>query len=106
MRRVQPNLDMDRRACLMAGLALAWGPVAAADDGPVEGLWMATVGPDDNRARIGLEVVRGLDAALEAFFTIDLLNFYRVPLPPLETAGPGHWTIKASEIDMALAGDS
>ena len=106
MRRVQPRFDAERRACLMAGLALACGPVAAAGDGNLEGLWLATVGPDDNRARIGLEVARAPDAALQAFFTIDQLNFYRVPLPPLEAAGPGRWAIKRYEIDMALAGDT
>ena len=106
MRRVQPRFDAERRACLLAGLALACGPISAAEEEKLEGLWLATVGPDDNRARVGLEVARAADGKLESFFTIDLVNFYRVPLPPLETAGPGHWTIKAYEIDIALSGDN
>ena len=106
MRRVQPHFDAERRACLMAGLALAVGPIAAAEGGAIEGSWLATVGPDDNRARIGLEVLRASDATLESFFTIDQLNFYRVPLPPLEAAGPGRWTIKRYEIEMALSGET
>jgi outer membrane protein assembly factor BamB len=106
MRRVRPHFDARRRACLMAGLALACEPLRAAEHGQIEGSWLATAGRDDNRARVGLEVGRAADGNLESFFTIDQLNFYRVPLPPLEPAGPGRWTIKAYEIDMALAGDT
>ena len=99
--------DLDRRACVLGGLALACGPFAsAAQPGSADGLWAATVGTEDNRARLGLEIA-GLpgSAALQAFFTIEPLNFFRVPLPPLEPAGDGRWTIKAYEMDVALVGD-
>ena len=98
--------DLHRRACLL-GVALGFGGLAsAAEPGPVEGLWAATVGPDDNRARLGLEIARAPgSAALQAFFTIEPLSFFRVPLPPLEPAGEGRWTIKAYEMEIALASD-
>ena len=101
---MQSDIDPGRRACVLSGLALACGAVAAAETPGCEGLWLATVGPDDNRARVGLEVVRAADGLL-AFFTIEPLNFFRVPLPPLEPAGDGRWTIKAYEVDIALAGE-
>ena len=98
------SCDHERRALLLAaGLALGGGCASAAD-ASVEGLWLASVGSDDNLARVGLEIGRA-EGALQAFFTIDLLNFFRVPLPPLEPAGEGRWTIRAYEIEIVRAGD-
>ena len=101
-----PDCDRERRAVLLAAgvsLVVPGGSVAAA--GGIEGLWLASVGSEDNRARVGLEIVRAADAGLQAFFTIDLLNFFRVPLPPLAPAGEARWTIRQYEIEIALAGE-
>ena len=102
---MEPACDRERRAVLLAaGLALG-GAAPAAAAGGIEGLWLASVGSEDNRARVGLEVGRAADGALQAFFTIDQLNFFRVSLPPLEPAGEGRWTIRKFEIEIALAGE-
>ena len=103
---MEPACDRERRAVLLAaGLALGAAAAPAAAAGGVEGLWLASVGSEDNRARVGLEIGRTADGALQPFFTIDLLNFFRVSLPPLEPAGEGRWTIRRFEIEIALAGD-
>ena len=103
---MEPACDRERRAVLLAaGLALGGAAVPAAAAGGIEGLWLASVGSEDNRARVGLEIGRAADGALQAFFTIDQLNFFRVSLPPLEPAGEGRWTIRKFEIEIALAGD-
>ncbi len=88
-------MRMQRRSCLAAGVLLAAGVrgVPAAADG-IDGRWLASAGPPDNRASIGLALERGPDGTLQARYTIDLVNFYGVPLPPLQADGEGRWTLK------------
>lgn len=102
-----PACDRERRALLLAtGLALGGAASPAAAAGGIEGLWLASVGSEDNRARVGLEIVRAADGTLQPFFTIDQLNFFRVALAPLEPAGEGRWTIRKFEIEIVLAGET
>jgi outer membrane protein assembly factor BamB len=102
---VEPACDGERRAVLLAaGLALGGAAARAVAAGGIEGLWLASVGTEDNRARVGLEIGRGADGALQAFFTIDQLNFFRVARPPLERAGENGWTIRQYVIELTLAG--
>jgi outer membrane protein assembly factor BamB len=96
---------IDRRACLLSGAALACGLSRAADTRSVEGLWLVTAGTPDNEARIGLEITRGPDGAMSAFFTIDLVNFYRAALPPLEPQTDGRWGIPRFNLFIEPVGD-
>jgi outer membrane protein assembly factor BamB len=97
------QFKIERRACLLSALALACDPICYAETtSPLEGMWMATLGPEDNRARVGLEFMRAPGGSLQSFFTIDQLNFFRVPLPALEVAGAGHWRIKQYEVELTL----
>ena len=82
---------------LVSGALLACGMGAARDTSAFEGTgtWLASVGPADNRAHIGLELTRDAGGALRARYTIDLLNFYGASLPPLEPGADGRWGIPA-----------
>jgi outer membrane protein assembly factor BamB len=71
----------------------------------VEGMWLAEAGPPDNRARVGLDIRRGADGAMQARFTIDLVNFYGAALPPLESLGEGRWGVRRFDLTIAPVGD-
>lgn len=96
---------MHRRTCLLTGtlLAFGWPASHAADD--VEGRWLAEVGPPDNRALVGLELERGTDGTLRARYTIDLLNFYGVALPPLQPDAAGGWQLARYGLTVTRQGD-
>ena len=77
--RAPYHAGMRRRTCLVSGALLACGMGAARAAPAFEGTgtWLATAGPADNRARVGLELGarRGRRAAARCY-TIDLLNFF------------------------------
>lgn len=98
-------VGVDRRACLIAALAFAGGCVRAAPDGSPAGLWAATVGTPDNRVQVGLEIVPSADGSLQAFVTIDQLNFFGMSLPGLKPDGAGRWTLPAYDVVLVRAGD-
>ena len=96
---------MRRRTCLVSGALLACGlsPARAAPRFEGTGTWLATVGPVDNRARIGLELVQDAGGTLRARYTIDLLNFYAAGLPPLEPHADGRWAFRPTTSGSGMA---
>jgi hypothetical protein len=99
---------MRRRTCLASStlLACGLGAARAAPEFEGTGTWLATVGPADNRARIGLELARDAGGALRARYTIDLLNVYGAALPPLEPDASGRWGVPAYDFWVRHGGDT
>ena len=102
---VAPACDRERRAVLLAtGLALAARRRLRRRGRLIEGLWLASVGSEDNRARVGLEIGRAAAAPAGLLHDRSAELLPRA-LPPLEPAGEGRWTIRQYEIEIALAGE-
>lgn len=73
---------------------------------PVEGQWLGQAGPEDNRATIGLEIVREAKDDLMVYYSIDLVKFYHVPAgSPLQSTGLGQYTTSDGGLKMTLDGE-
>lgn len=98
------SVDGARRACLLAGVGLALPVARAAASWSPEGKWGAAAGAPDNRVQVGLEIEPSA-GGLQAFLTIDLLNFFRMALPGLKPDGDDRWTVPAYDIVLTRAAD-
>jgi outer membrane protein assembly factor BamB len=99
---------MHRRAVLLAAGALATAlpqPGAAAGGQDLQGHWMASAGPADNRVSVGLSLARDANGAMQALYTIDLLHVYGASLPPLEPQQAGGFAIERFDLFIVPAGD-
>jgi outer membrane protein assembly factor BamB len=120
------KLPVRRRDVIIAAGAVAaagppWGAAcaqAAADAPParsqpgasgqrdLQGQWLASAGPPDNRVTVGLSLQRGADGAMQARYTIDLLHVYGASLPALEPLAGGGFRIERFDVSILPAGDA
>ncbi len=90
---------------LSSALWLFMTPPSLAAEGP-EGRWLAKVGPDDNRATVGLEVTRDTNGSLSASAIIDLIGIYGQPLGAVTETGPHTYSIPGAQLTLAVGPDS
>jgi hypothetical protein len=83
-------------------IAAFFAPSAAAADG-IEGRWASRVGPPDDPATVGVEIVRSPDGGSTATLTIDVVGFYAVPVGEVHPEPDGTWTAPDGGLALALA---
>jgi outer membrane protein assembly factor BamB len=71
----------------------------------LQGQWLASAGPPDNRVTVGLSLERGADGAMQARYTIDLLHVYSASLPALEPLSGGGFRIARFDVSILPASD-
>lgn len=94
---------MKLAAALVLHLLLAVATAAASPD-PIEGKWVGTAGPPDNRAVFALEIKRDAAGALGGTLCLDRLNYYNQPLPSFHVA-EGKFTVPEFGLELSLQGD-
>ena len=89
-------------ACI-AAVALTSGclqaQTASAPD-PAEGNWLGRTGDANNGSVMCLEIVRGADGQLQAYYSLEQLNLYHYPMDDFKVAD-GHYTATGG-IDLRL----
>ncbi|MBA4137890.1 MAG: hypothetical protein C0518_11280 [Opitutus sp.] len=92
-----------RTLLLLSAALVTLTVLRAAERDPIEGRWLTETGTPDNLARVGLEISRNDQDALVIHYTIDLVNFHRVPLPaPLHRVADGRYAIPAYQMELTL----
>jgi outer membrane protein assembly factor BamB len=84
---------------LFIALLVVAARLLAAD--PAEGKWFGTVGDSNNRSLLGFEITSDPKGGLQWALTLEMLNYYGVPLGPLAVQD-GRYTSAAPFADLQL----